>query len=66
MAGKFSQWFRTERERPPKRDKREAVLRLTPLQQSILHWLRHELRRRQRVGDTGMIPYPELVSALHA
>ena len=61
MAGKFSRWFHTER--PPQRD---ASLRLSPLQQSILHWLRTELRRRQRVGDTSMVPYPDLVRALHA
>ena len=62
MAGKFSRWFRTE-ERPPQRG---ASLRLSPLQQSILHWLRNELRRRQRVGDAGMVPYPDLVRALRA
>jgi DNA-binding MarR family transcriptional regulator len=61
MAGKFSQWFRTER--PPQRD---TSLRLSPLQQSILHWLRNELRRRQRLGDTSMVPYPDLVRALRA
>ena len=61
MAGKFSQWFHTER--PPQRD---AALRLSPLQQSIVHWLRNELRRRQRVGAAGMVPYPDLVRALHA
>ena len=62
MAGKFSRWFHTE-ERPPQRN---ASLRLSPLQQSILHWLRNELRRRQRVGDADMVPYPELVRALRA
>jgi DNA-binding MarR family transcriptional regulator len=61
MAGKFSRWLRTERS--PQRD---ASLRLSPLQQSILHWLRNELRRRQRVGDAGMVPYPDLVRALRA
>ncbi len=61
MAGKFSRWLHTER--PPKR---EASLRLSPLQQSILHWLRNELRRRQRAGDAGMVPYPDLVHALNA
>ena len=45
---------------------RNASLRLSPLQQSILHWLRNELRRRQRVGDAGMVPYPDLVRALRA
>lgn len=61
MAGKFSRWFRTER--PPQRD---VSLRLSPLQQSILHWLRNELRRRQRVGDAARVPYPDLVRALRA
>lgn len=61
MAEKFSRWFHTER--PPKR---ETALRLSPLQQSILHWLRHELRRRQRAGGPGMVPYPDLVRALDA
>src|SRR5713101_6645800 len=61
MAGKFSRWFGAERS-----PQREASLRLSPLQQSILHWLRNELRRRQRAGDAGMVPYPDLVRALHA
>jgi DNA-binding MarR family transcriptional regulator len=61
MAGKFSRWFRTER--PPQR---AASLRLSPLQQSIIHWLRNELRRRQRVGDADMVPFPDLVRALRA
>ena len=61
MAGKFSQWFRTERP-----SQRGAALRLSPLQRSILHWLRTELRRRQRFGDAAMVPYPDLVRALHA
>jgi len=61
MAGKFSQWFNTEH--PPKR---ETSVRLSQLQQSILHWLRNELRRRQRAGDAGMVPYPDLVRALTA
>jgi len=62
MAGKFSRWFHPE-ERPPPRN---ASLRLSPLQQSILQWLRNELRRRQRVGDAGRVPYPALVRALRA
>jgi len=41
-------------------------VRLSQLQQSILHWLRNELRRRQRAGDAGMVPYPDLVRALTA
>jgi hypothetical protein len=61
MAGKFSRWFNTEH--PPKH---ETSLRLSPLQRSILHWLQNELRRRQRAGDAGMVPYPDLVRALTA
>ena len=61
MAEKFSRWFRAA---PPPR--RAAALRLSPLQQSIIQWLRHELRRRQRVGDADMVPFPDLVRALHA
>jgi DNA-binding MarR family transcriptional regulator len=36
------------------------------LQQSIIHWLRNELRRRQRAGDAHMVPIPDLVPALQA
>ncbi len=61
MAEKFSRWFRAAR--PPQR---AAALRLSPLQQSIIHWLRQELRRRQRVGDAAMVPFPDLVRALRA
>ena len=61
MAEKFSRWFRAAR--PPQR---AAALRLSPLQQSIMHWLRQELRRRQRVGDAAMVPFPDLVRALRA
>jgi DNA-binding MarR family transcriptional regulator len=61
MAEKFSRWFRSAR--PPQR---AAALRLSPLQQSIMHWLRNELRRRQRLGDVDMVPFPDLVRALHA
>ena len=61
MAEKFSRWFRAAR--PPQR---AAALRLSPLQQSIIHWLRQELRRRQRVGDADMVPFPDLVRALRA
>jgi predicted DNA-binding transcriptional regulator len=28
--------------------------------------MRNELRRRQRVGDADMVPFPDLVRALHA
>ena len=61
MAEKFSRWFRAAR--PPQR---AARLRLSPLQQSIIQWLRTELRRRQRVGDADMVAFPDLVRALHA
>ena len=61
MARKFSPWLNTER--PPQR---EAPVRLSALQQSILHWLQRELHRRQRAGDTGSVPYPELVRAIDA
>ena len=59
MVEKFSRWF--EKERPPKR---VAAPRLSALQQSILHWLRNELRRRQRLGEADMVPYPDLVQGL--
>src|SRR2546421_3706612 len=61
MARKFSRWLDTERA-----PQREAPLRLSTLQQSILYWLQHELRRRQRAGDLGRVPYPELVRAIDA
>lgn len=61
MAGKFSRWFGPER--APQRD---TSLRLSPLQQAILHWLRHELHRRQGAGKTDGVPYPELVRAIDA
>ncbi len=61
MAGD-SRWYRAEEES----QQREKAPRLSTLQQSILYWLRHEVRRRQRTGDALQIPYPELVSAMHA
>jgi len=61
MAKKFSRWLHTERT-----PQREAAPRLSTLQQSILHWLQHELRRRQRAGDLGRVPFPELVRAIDA
>src|SRR5262245_26255348 len=61
MPRKFSQWLHTERT-----PQREAPVRLSSLQQSILHWLQDELRRRQRTDDTGRVPYPELVRAMDA
>lgn len=59
MAGKFSRWFREER--PPQRP---AVPRLTVVQQSILHWLQRELRRRERAGEELWVPYPALVQGV--
>ena len=56
---KFSRLF--QKERPPKR---RAAPRLSALQQSILHWLRNERRRRERVGEAELIPYPDLVQGL--
>ena len=61
MARKFSRWLHTEHA-----PRREAPLRLSSLQQSILYWLQNELRRRQRAGDMGSVPYPELVRAIDA
>ena len=61
MARKFSRWLDTERA-----PQREAPLRLSTLQQSILYWLQNELRRRQRAGDISRVPYPELVRAIDA
>lgn len=66
MARKVSRWLHTvdtpQREAP----RREAPLRLSTLQQSILYWLQHELRRRQRAGDLGRVPYSELVRVIDA
>ena len=61
MARKSSRWLQEERA-----PQREAPVRLSALQQSILHWLQHELRRRQRAGDIDRVPYPELVRAIDA
>lgn len=61
MAGKFSRWLGSER--APQRD---TSLRLSALQQSILHWLWNELRRRQRAGAASSVPYTELVRAIDA
>ncbi|MGE3540519.1 MAG: hypothetical protein AB7N91_24145 [Candidatus Tectimicrobiota bacterium] len=62
MAGKFSRWFHADEEPAV----RERAPRLSTLQQSILHWVRNEVRRRQRAGESPQIPYPDLVSAMHA
>ena len=40
--------------------------RLTDLQQSLLQWLRAELRRRQRANDVAGVTFPEVVRALRA
>ena len=61
MARKFSQGLDTEHA-----PQRQAPVRLSALQQSILHWLQYELRRRQRAGDMSRVPYPELVRAIDA
>ncbi len=61
MAKKVSRWLHAEHT-----PQREAPLRLSSLQQSILYWLQHELRRRQRTGDQRSVPYPELVRAIDA
>ena len=54
----------------PKALRRERVQqrvskhRLTDLQQSLLQWLRAELRRRQRANDATGVTFPEVVRAL--
>ncbi len=40
--------------------------RLSDLQQSLLQWLRAELRRRQRANDGAGVTFPEVVRALRA
>jgi DNA-binding MarR family transcriptional regulator len=56
----------------PQTPRREGVQqrvskhRLTDLQQSLLQWLRTELRRRQRAHDPAGITFPEVVRALRA
>src|SRR5262249_2312135 len=61
MARKFSRWPHTEQA-----PQRQAPVRLSSLQQSILYWLQHELRRRKRAGDMVSVRYPELVRAIDA
>lgn len=58
MTSKSSRYSTVER------TQRQATrLRLSERQYSLLHWLRAELHRRQRAGDTKGVPYPELVRA---
>ena len=42
----------------------EQKLKLSALQEAVLHWLRRELRRRAPLADAHGIPYPELAQAL--
>ena len=42
----------------------DRKLRLSALQQAVLHWLRREQRRRPQLADDIGIPYPDLAGAL--
>ena len=42
----------------------DKKLKLSALQQAILHWLRREQRRRPQLADGIGIPYPDLARAL--
>ena len=42
----------------------DKKLKLSALQQAILHWLRREQRRRPQLADGSGIPYPDLARAL--
>ena len=42
----------------------DRKLKLSALQQAVLHWLRREQRRRPQVAGGHGIPYPELAQAL--
>ena len=42
----------------------DKKLKLSALQQAVLHWLRREQRRRPQLADGSGIPYPDLVRAL--
>ena len=42
----------------------DRKLRLSALQQAVLHWLRREQRRRPQLADGIGIPYPDLARAL--
>ena len=42
----------------------DKKLKLSALQQAVLHWLRREQRRRPQPADGDGIPYPDLARAL--
>ena len=42
----------------------DRKLKLSAIQQAVLHWLRREQRRRQQVAGSHGIPYPDLAQAL--
>ena len=42
----------------------DKKLKLSALQQAVLHWLRREQRRRPQLADGIGIPYPDLARAL--
>ena len=42
----------------------DRKLKLSALQQAVLHWLRREQRRRPQVAGGNGIPYPDLAQAL--
>ena len=42
----------------------DRKLKLSALQQAVLHWLRREHRRRPQVAGGNGIPYPDLAQAL--
>lgn len=42
----------------------DRKLKLSSLQEAVLHWLRREQRRRPQVADAKGIPFPELTQAL--
>lgn len=42
----------------------DRKMKLTALQQAVLHWLRRELRRRPQVAGGNGVPYPDLAQAL--
>lgn len=43
----------------------DKKLKLSALQQAVLHWLRREHRRRPQLADGSGIPYSDLVNALN-
>ena len=42
----------------------DKKLKLSALQQAVLHWLRREFRRRPQLADGNGIAYPDLAQAL--